>query len=1009
MIKYQQLLTEIIKGKTKWAEFKAELSEYNIDDRTEGLKDTSAGKIFEVFTKYYFLTAPEHIGQYENVWLYDEIPLKVKEKLDLGSIEKGMDLLLETTVKDYVKVSCKFTNDENTNLSWNKFSNLFSFCPKVDTPLVFSNFQKCDNTAIDQYKNFTFMGIGDLLEIEPSTFANITSLLNDEKPKEKQHFIPKDHQREAIDKCIQRFNEGESRGQLILPCGAGKTLTALWIKEELKCNTTLVLVPSLALLRQTKNEWAKQRKTSYQYLCVCSEKTIDIENDSIATRTYEIGGKVTTNPSEIISFLNRDNQERVIFSTYQSLPEIIKSLKGTDLNFDLVFCDEAHKTAGGEKGVFGLIHDNEEIPAKRRLYATATPRIIKESHKKKLEDDLKFSHNMGDATTYGEEFYRMSFKDAIEKDILVDYKIIAIGVSDSKLASYINERRYVDKKVSIDEVANNYALDYVMKEYKANHALTFHSRVKLAETFSKRHSQLVETTSSFSVNGTQSTSVRNQILNEFKKAEKAVISNARCLIEGVDIPTIDLVYFSDPKNSKVDIIQAVGRALRKKIGKALGYVVVPIYHTDDEDLENSIKQSSFKNLIQVIRSLCDQDERLQDEINSIAFGKGRRNSNRIDVISNESDAIQLIGFKERLKQALFDQVIEKISDNWEVNYMKLKLYLEQNNNRYPKDAEHKFLHQWISNQRNLYQAGKLSSMRIKKLEDINFIWSIYDNNWFENFNKAKKNRERGKDDDDTVKRWIAWQRHLYGKNKLEAEKIELLTSIGLSFSPYLNTWIKNKNEFNKRINDSEIGWPLVVNKHDKLSRWAVNQKKLQKLPKTPQNEYYINELNKINFPWKIKWDFFYDLVKKIVDEKKYFPLDSDFPSQIRPWLVTQRDTFKFGQLDPKQTNNENDKNRLNKLNRIGFIWDKRLHKQKLIFNSNIKVILEFKKKNKNWPKPKKGDLQQTKAYKNLNEVKNKFLRNELKSWQKNILEDKTNKVLFSYLLSQTKHLLTKRV
>ena len=117
-------------------------------------------------------------------------------------------------------------------------------------------------------------------------------------------------------------------------------------------------------------------------------------------------------------------------------------------------------------------------------------------------------------------------------------------------------------------------------------------------------------------------------------------------------------------------------------------------------------------------------------------------------------------------------------------------------------------------------------------------------------------------------------------------------------------------------------------------------------------------------------------------------MDSDFPSQIRPWLVTQRDTFKFGQLDPKQTNNENDKNRLNKLNRIGFIWDKRLHKQKLIFNSNIKVILEFKKKNKNWPKPKKGDLQQTKAYKNLNEVKNKFLRNELKSWQKNILEDK---------------------
>ena len=206
----------------------------------------------------------------------------------------------------------------------------------------------------------------------------------------------------------------------------------------------------------------------------------------------------------------------------------------------------------------------------------------------------------------------MSFKDAIDENILVDYKIVAIGVNDLQLSSYLKERRYVGDNISIDEVANNYALDFVMSKYFANHALTFHSRVKLAKEFATRHTKLFDQTNSFSVDGTQPTSIRNQILNEFKNSEKAIISNARCLTEGVDVPTIDLVYFSDPKNSKVDIIQAVGRALRKKEGKKLGYIVVPIYHSDNKEVENSISEGSYKNLLQVIRSLCDQDERLQD-------------------------------------------------------------------------------------------------------------------------------------------------------------------------------------------------------------------------------------------------------------------------------------------------------------------------------------------------------------------------------------------------------------
>jgi len=178
MDKYKNILAEIIKGKTQWPDLKTELSKYNIHK-----EDTSAGKIFEVFTKYYFLTAPEHIVQYDNVWLYDDIPLKVKEKLDLGKVEYGIDLLLKSSSEEYIAVQCKFKNDESSKLSWSsdKIANLFAYCPKADGYIVSSNCADIDDVSKSRHDNFTFIGIGDLLETEPSTFANITSLLNDEK------------------------------------------------------------------------------------------------------------------------------------------------------------------------------------------------------------------------------------------------------------------------------------------------------------------------------------------------------------------------------------------------------------------------------------------------------------------------------------------------------------------------------------------------------------------------------------------------------------------------------------------------------------------------------------------------------------------------------------------------------------------------------------------------------------------------------------------------------------
>ncbi len=567
MKQFETALLELLQNAHQWATLKSALQTH-----------TFSGKVFEAFCKYYFLCEPTVKDDYLNVWYFDEIPSEVKSKLGFANIDYGVDLLLEDIDNQYIAVQCKFRSDENSKLSWSadKIANLFAYASKADGYIVFTNSFDID-TVSKSKENFALFSISHLLTVQESTFEAIRERLTGQQSTKYKKHSPQEHQQEAIDRCVEFF-EIENRGQLIMPCGSGKTLTALWIKEALKAQNTLVLVPSLALLRQIKEDWARQKNTSYHYLCVCSETDIDNsenEIDSFVTHTYEIGGKVTTDAQMIVGFLQK-NVEKVIFSTYQSLPQIEKALLNTDFVFDFVLCDEAHKTAGINQGLFSIIHDKKRIPAQKRLYMTATPRIVSENIKKKLNENLQYAYDMSNPDVFGHEFYRMTFKQAIEKNILVDYKIITVGITDEQIAKHIKERRFVSNSYTIEDLAHNFALETVMQKYGATHAITFHSRVRYAQEFEQRHKAIFTDLKALSISGTQSTNERARLTNGFKNAKKAVMSNARCLTEGVDIPAIDLVYFCDPKNSKVDIVQATGRALRqdRKKGKTMGYIVI---------------------------------------------------------------------------------------------------------------------------------------------------------------------------------------------------------------------------------------------------------------------------------------------------------------------------------------------------------------------------------------------------------------------------------------------------
>lgn len=652
-----------LKNATTWNQVEAELT------RLDKVQPGIAGKVFELFAEAYFKQSSEFSRVYTKVYRFRNTPLQIKEKLSFGVRDRGVDLILCDNENKLFAVQCKFRSDKTERLSWtkDKLANLFAEANKADGFIVFTN-----AAGIDQYsarkQKVLVIDSSRLISLCAKEISKILAALFHKRGEKSSSLKKYSFQSAAIKATVAGFRKGD-RGQLILPCGAGKTLTSLWIAEKLKAKKILVLVPSLALLRQTKMVWSSNIKQWAEYLCVCSESDIDRSADSTVTEPFEVDSRVSSSPREILQFLRR-HERGIIYSTYQSLPEVSAALKGSGIKFDFAIADEAHRTAGSSKGLFALIHNQKKVPAKKRLYMTATPRIINPLARAKLGDQPLLVADMSNQTLFGPEFFRLSFAEAIRQKILVDYRILAIGVSNHEIARDIRKRQYVSENATLADFAHNVALEKVLRKYRASHAISFHSNVSRARNFIERHQSMYRGTMAYHVNGSQPTSVRLRVLEKFREARRSVVSNARCLTEGIDVPNIDVVIFCDPRSSKVDIVQATGRTLRqaKDKRKKMGYVVVPIFHKIDEKTEEIIESGPFRDLVKVIRAMADQDERLEEEIRRIKLSKGHSALRRINSIPIDSRAgliVPALDFNEKkLSQALFDQIIEKTPVSW---------------------------------------------------------------------------------------------------------------------------------------------------------------------------------------------------------------------------------------------------------------------------------------------------------------------------------------------------------
>jgi len=614
-------------------------------ERASKLSNTEKGIAFERLTQLYLQTAPEYRTKLQDVWLLRDVPADVRRDLNLPAPDEGIDLIARTVGGEYWAIQSKFRSQRDKPLTRRElgtFTSLaFNTCNNIALAVV-------SHTATEPVskrhlmRNTVEIGLDRWQFLDAEAWRLIVEKLEGRSPRPEPR-APKSHQRDAISAAHAHFiRDGAVRGRLIMPCGTGKSLTAYWIAEALKAKTIVVAVPSLALIRQSLTDWTREFLAHDQtpdWICVCSDESVgNLERDEFVGEVYELGLPTHTDLNEIAKLLRAAcDGPKIVFTTYQSSGPLAAAARKSGTQFDLAILDEAHKTVGAHSKLFATLLSDEEIQVRRRVFMTATERVLREDR-----DDVL---SMDSEKDYGRRFFQLSFKEAIKQGIIADYKIVTVTVSDERILSLIKENRILDlNSRDLDEaeaqaVAAGIALKRVYKNHQASHAISFHRSIRAADRFREQQDALNQLpdigpkTTNLHISSKKTAGQRSDLFREFVCLERALMTNARCLTEGVDVPAIDCVMFADPKQSRIDIVQAAGRALRRAPGKTYGYIVIPLIVPEGVDFDEFAETSAFKRVAQTVTALSTQDERIADEFRAIE--KGRVSSGKIVEIEGD--------------------------------------------------------------------------------------------------------------------------------------------------------------------------------------------------------------------------------------------------------------------------------------------------------------------------------------------------------------------------------------
>ncbi|MCL1889458.1 MAG: DEAD/DEAH box helicase family protein, partial [Desulfovibrionaceae bacterium] len=651
--------------------------------RAVSFSEKDKGARFERLMQSFLKTYPAYAGMFKHVWLWNEFPYKDQ----ISGKDTGIDLVTQTTEGDFWAVQCK---------CWDESA-------YIDKPAVDSFLATSSKTFInDQRQTTTFAhrlwisttnkwGSGAEEAIKhldpPVTRLNLTDL--EEAPVDWEALdkgisgsqaraakkILREHQKEALEKFREHF-QSVDRGKLIMACGTGKTFTSLKIAEQETPHQGLVLflVPSIALLGQTLREWTAEADKPISPICICSDPGVsrrknkigEAEGDGYTIENLALPAS-TSVPHILKQFETATKAPEgmiVVFSTYQSIDVIADAQKQFGREFDLIICDEAHRTTGvtlkdETDAAFVKVHDNTFIQARKRLYMTATPRLYKPEAKEKAKEADAYLCSMDDETQYGPEVYRLGFGEAVDKELLADYKVLVLTLNErqipdalqkavadkdkeintddaSKLIGCINA---LSKRMLVDEgllktsdpnpmrkavafcqtIAKSKNITQVFNEHKDGYydSLTPRERAELVGVSAKH------------VDGAMGATTRDDKLSWLKDAptdanECRILTNVRCLSEGVDVPSLDAVLFLSAKNSEIDVVQSVGRVMRMAPGKNYGYIIIPVLIPAGVEPEDALNDNErFRVVWTVLNALRAHDDRFNAMVNKLELNKSR--------------------------------------------------------------------------------------------------------------------------------------------------------------------------------------------------------------------------------------------------------------------------------------------------------------------------------------------------------------------------------------------------
>ena len=654
-------IDRLISECNSWDHFYHELS------TNKNLTQKFKGDVFERLTQAYLLTLPEYSSKLSDVWLSHEIPQKVLKKLNMPSRDFGIDLVAKTKRNEYWTVQCKFKSTSEA-LTYKKLSTFASLSFVTARNISLGLISHSSAKPIKNRKfmgNVTEIGLGRWLSLTTDEWNNIRKFCQHKTIKLIKR-IPRTHQKKAIAASKKYYLDNKNvNGKLIMPCATGKSLTAFWIAKSLDCKRIIVAVPSLSLIKQSLGDWTKEylaHGITPEWLCICSDDSVGkVDLDEFDSDAYDLGIPTTTDKKEIVAFLKRrTKQPKIIFTTYQSSRRLAEAAREAKALFDFAVMDEAHKTAGNKDKAFSTLLFNKNIKIKKRLFMTATERVFRGKNDSVV--------SMSDHKVYGEDIYVMSFKDAIDQGIISDYKILTMTISNDEFNNLIEGNRYVthndsDNDSNAQYLASGIAIKKAFKKFKIKHAISFHRSIKKAKSFKDQQDNLNKikslgpVTNNYHISSKKSSGQRVELIKEFTESKRSLLTNARCLTEGVDIPSIDGVMFVDPKQSTIDIVQACGRALRKYDGKDFGYILLPIIIPDSISLDEFLESTPFRKITSIIAALSSQDERIYEELKlSNADKKSSGKIINIDSKIKLSKKIDLGEFSKAVKTKIWEKV-----------------------------------------------------------------------------------------------------------------------------------------------------------------------------------------------------------------------------------------------------------------------------------------------------------------------------------------------------------------